>query len=339
MRLNFHNLLIWVAFVFCLSTTVLADPPEGQLPPVAQSYADYIKLRKKFHITYGTDIAALETLLGTRVMELRGVVKGTFTTSTGSAILVDSTDGGSLSIDCKNIPEWVGAVGETPARLIVRATRLEEHGVPRAELLGVSPEDPIADLERQEEARRKELETKLWIKSHRKGTPIPGFSELGTAGDLVSRYAGFITRINPRLGINRAASIAKGILGYSRMYGVDARLITAMIFTESGFNPNAVSHVGAKGLGQLMPSTAASLGVSNSLDTNQNLYGTVKLVRSHLNNYSKVSDDYGRIVSLMLAAYNAGPGAVRKHGGIPPFRETQNYVRKVMSVYRQLSGR
>lgn len=322
---------------------LLATVPKND-PPVVQDYKSYIGLRKKYHISLAAEIPALETLVGTRVMELKGVVKGCFKTSQSSAILLDSSDGGSLSIDCSAVPDWVASVGETPARMIVRASRMEEHGILKAELLGVSPEDPIAALEKQQEEELRAAAARLAAKLHRKGKiggsyRAPNFSALPESGDLVSRYAGFINRVNPRLSANTATKIAHGIVGYSRMYGVDARLITAMIFTESGFNPYAVSHVGARGLGQLMPGTAASLGVSNSLDTYQNLFGTVKLVRNHMNNYGRVSDDYGQICSLMLAAYNAGPGAVRKHGGIPPYRETQNYVKKVMSVYNRLCGR
>lgn len=92
------------------------------------------------------------------------------------------------------------------------------------------------------------------------------------------------------------------------------------------------------GLGQLMPETARSLGVSNAYDVTQNLYGTIRYISGHIDNYrTKSGDDFDSIV-LALAAYNAGPGAVRRHGGVPPYRETQNYVRKVMAIYNQLCG-
>ena len=106
-------------------------------------------------------------------------------------------------------------------------------------------------------------------------------------------------------------------------------LYRANIEIESAYNPRARSHVGAIGLGQLMPATAAKLGV-NPHDIQQNLDGSARFLLLML-------DQFGT-KELALAAYNAGPGAVSRHGGIPPFRETQGHVRKVMAVYHRLTG-
>ena len=106
--------------------------------------------------------------------------------------------------------------------------------------------------------------------------------------------------------------------------GVDPALLAGLVKQESSFNPNAGSGAGARGLTQLMPSTAAGLGVSNVLDPVQSLNGGAKYLKQQL-------DTFGGDVTKALAAYNAGPGAVQRFGGVPPYAETQNYVRIVQA--------
>ena len=105
--------------------------------------------------------------------------------------------------------------------------------------------------------------------------------------------------------------------------GIDPALLHGLIQQESGFDPSATSSAGARGLCQLMPGTATSLGVSDPLDPAQSIEGGARYLRQQL-------DAFGGDPSLALAAYNAGPGAVRRYVGVPPYAETQAYVQKVL---------
>ena len=136
-----------------------------------------------------------------------------------------------------------------------------------------------------------------------------------------------------RIGAGSTASVAfdELIRSTSGRYNVDADLIRAVIKTESDFNSNARSNKGAMGLMQLMPDTARLHNVSDAYDPNENIDGGVRHLRMLLERYQ--GD-----LELSLAAYNAGAGAVEKHGGIPPYNETREYVRKVLRLYDGFRG-
>jgi hypothetical protein len=122
---------------------------------------------------------------------------------------------------------------------------------------------------------------------------------------------------------SRRPAIDDHIRDAAQRYGVSEQLVVAVIQVESGFNPRAVSPKGAQGLMQLMPATASQLGVRNAFDPAENIDGGVRHLRGLI-------ERYDNDLSLALAAYNAGAGAVAQHGGIPPYRETQQYVTRVL---------
>ena len=128
------------------------------------------------------------------------------------------------------------------------------------------------------------------------------------------------------VGLNISGDTNSLIKEAAARYQVDPRLVAAVAQTESGGNQEAVSPAGAVGVMQLMPETAAGLGV-NPYDKRQNIEGGAKYLR-------QMMDTFGGDVQKAVAAYNAGPQAVKEYNGIPPYRETQDYVNKVLDIYR-----
>jgi soluble lytic murein transglycosylase-like protein len=122
------------------------------------------------------------------------------------------------------------------------------------------------------------------------------------------------------------SSYDKHILSACKKHGLDHNLVKAVIKAESAFNPAAVSPKGALGLMQLMPDTSKGLGVNDPFDPAENINAGVRYLKSLLNRFRNN-------LVLALAAYNAGPEAVQQHGGIPPYSETQTYVRRVLDFY------
>ncbi len=125
-----------------------------------------------------------------------------------------------------------------------------------------------------------------------------------------------------------ASTYDRLIRRYADEYGVDFALVKAIMTVESSFNPYAVSDKGARGLMQMMPSTAGRYGV-------RDIYNPVENVRAAVKHLKYLSDTFNNKSILVIAAYNAGENAVKQHRGIPPYEETQNYVKKVLSYQRQ----
>jgi hypothetical protein len=152
--------------------------------------------------------------------------------------------------------------------------------------------------------------------------------------EIVEAYKRAVLYFNPRIDEDSARMIARAILYFSVENNLDPRLVVAVIAVESGFDPKAVSSKGAMGLGQLMPQTAAGMGVKNPFDPIDNLSASIRLIRGHLEKF----EGNPQQLALALACYNAGSGAVRKFGGVPPYKETQSYINKVISLYKKICG-
>jgi len=153
---------------------------------------------------------------------------------------------------------------------------------------------------------------------------------------MVRRYAVTLEQFGPHLGDSRALRLALRTVAQASAYGLDARLVVALVAVESSWNPAARSAAGAQGLGQLMPATAAGLGVDPA-DADANLDGTICHLSGLLRRYRNLPPQAR--FEHAIAAYNAGAGAVDRYGGIPPYPETQAYVRRVIGLWRRLAGR
>ena len=178
-------------------------------------------------------------------------------------------------------------------------------------------------------ARVSELEQMLRVSS-----PLPATTSSSFAAQLSSANAAgapaATASASAAMPVTGASELPAGtpfaseITAAAKRNGVDPALLAGLVKQESNFNPNAGSPAGAQGLTQLMPATAASLGVTNVHDPAQALEGGAKYLRQQL-------DRFGGDVARALAAYNAGPGAVERFGGVPPYAETQEYVRRVQA--------
>jgi hypothetical protein len=154
------------------------------------------------------------------------------------------------------------------------------------------------------------------------------------AAPTESAYAAVLRTINPKLPVQKALAYARSVMADAWRTHLDPRFIMSIVTVESAWRANARSRVGARGLGQLMPHTAELLGV-NAWNPSENLRGTSAYLKSLMNHFQGKPN----ATTLAIAGYNAGPKAVERYHGIPPYSETQHYVVRVLRVWKQLNAR
>lgn len=291
-----------------------------------------------------------------KMVEIRGRVSGVCEREQGGLLIIDTQNEGSFVIQADPIP--VRQPGADIACL-VRVGTGGTGSVPICTLAAWVYSTQLQDVEQSQSQNAKEKDAQEQPSAatsttnpsrtiHRSDDrPISRSKADRSSGvilsveQLVRVYRDAIKGFNSKLSDSDADKIARSVLGFSAKYKVDPRLVCAVILAESHFRIDATSRCGAQGLGQLMPSTAAGLGVDDAYDPVKNIQGSTRYIRSMLDRMTGKSDwndltwnDLG----LAIAAYNAGPNAVKKHGGVPPYKETQAYVKRVTSIYKQLCG-
>ncbi|GAB4466007.1 MAG: hypothetical protein OHK0029_37050 [Armatimonadaceae bacterium] len=359
----------------CTFATLLFTVPGALAQDFSRSsstIAQYLSLRQKYPPAPGVTPAALgmgaPELTG-KTLEVEGRLSGVVHSDTGAALLMlSTTEHGSLTLKMALVPRWmkpgtlVRALVTTPERetdevrigmpelLVVAAVPSSEFATHEAQQKRLAAERAESERQRAALAVKSAPPMRATYSSRSSGRSVAGqritYANVVTmlspaAQGVLGYYQGFIQDWNKKLTEGEAQVIASAILLFCEEYDVDPRLVVAMVIAESDFRPHITSHKGAMGLGQLMPDEVKELGITDPYDLVQNIYGAVYLLRKRLDKYSGGAareDLQMKHIILALASYNAGMGAVKKYGGVPPYRETQNYVKKIERIYRDLCG-
>ncbi|MHB9024002.1 MAG: lytic transglycosylase domain-containing protein [Armatimonadota bacterium] len=311
---------------FMLSVAVLGIGLVGQFASAA-SLTDYQAKRAQTEpVSLNTAQPLVEQFPSHagKIVELEGTVSGIFGHDDSPGFVLQVTPGQMVVITAKkNDPDVA------PNRKVRVLARIPENG-PILEARSVTPLAAPAHAVVTPDTATPAASGAAPESSPAVSPTKPAPAKVDPNKDAVKRYAAMIRKYNSKVNATVATRIAAGVLAKSKKYGVDPRLVFALIAQESRFNHRAVSSAGARGLGQLMPGTAAMLGVRDSFNIEQNIDGSVRYLASMLKRF-------GGDRTRALAAYNAGPGNVVRYGGVPPFRETQNYVRVINKNYKSSS--
>lgn len=337
-------------------------------PACAATVDQYLALRRSTscdrRLTYA-QVEARPTGFLNKVIEVSGTVNGAIRRETGIAFLLTIDDKHAILLNAP--PADVSMVSEVRnqlVRVLARVTDGVVGNVIPLDVLAVAYDGEITTRETEAELRQARESQKQASRSsssagrsfasrgasgyyarQMQGQPgeIPEIAR-GLSADAQSVfgiYRGYIFKCNPRLNMRDLDEITTSLLYYSQKHNVDPRLVISMIIAESDFDPRSTSNKGAMGLGQIMPDEARDHGVANPYDVIQNVRTSINLLRMKLDLYydgAPAGQTTFRQRQLALAAYNAGAGAVKKYGGVPPYKETQRYVKKIETVYRQLCG-
>lgn len=336
-----------------------------QPSPVASMPVDeYLRIRREQrydpHITYA-QVEANAAAYRNAVIELRGIVSGSIQRARSVSFLLVMDDGKDVLLPAppSEIPVVTGA-SRPKLRVLARVSSGVIGNVAPLDVVAVAYDSDVTLREQQAAAREaaaKEQAARRAAAARPATTasnglaaralPASGLSDLARkylspeAQSVYPAYYRFIRSHNRRLTERQADEITVSLLYFCARHEVDPRLAVAMIIAESDFDPNSTSNKGAMGLGQIMPDEARAYGLQNPYDPIQNVRASINMLRLKLDKYREPGVPSKmltwRQVALAMAAYNAGSGAVHKYGGIPPYRETQRYVQRVISLYRQLA--
>jgi len=262
-----------------------------------------------------------------RVLQLSGVIQGTFVAGDQQMILLQLVDSRAVDIEYAASPEEV----HPRARVRCLVEPKEPTATAVLKLIDITwDKTPIEVLQEAARAALKFPPTDP-EEIARSAQALRGSHPLPTrGGDQKGVCKRAIAHLNPKLTPTEVDTLAESIVKYSTKYNVDPYLVVAVIAAESRFNPSARSYKGAMGLGQLMPATAEAHNV-DAWDPIANLHVAIRIIRRNLDKYH---GDWNKA----LAAYNAGCGAVDRYEGVPPYRETRNYLWKIYEYWCWLNG-
>jgi hypothetical protein len=299
------------------------------LPALASTEADFERAaakQKAVEVLCREQYEQVTRSQPTRCLLLRGQVVGLSKTDAESIMMLSLPD--EYTVDVRLDPNGSDIQPKSRVRALVSQTG--GYGRTKLKLLDFTWDQTPVDVLLQAARNALKIPAPQEVRPLVAQQPLPN---RGATTFLDCKR--WIAYFNSELTDSEIETIAGSVLGYAAQYGFvtedDVYLIIAVIAAESRFNPNARSYKGAAGLGQLMPATAAAHGV-DPYDPVANLDVAIRILRRNL-------DKYGQDWNLALAAYNAGTGAVKRYGGVPPYRETRTYLWRIYEYWCMMTGR